>query len=158
LILLRINLGGSGLRRVEDGFQGPQIAVTHDRVEALSVRRKAEAIQRKTMLPFGQGVTRRPWMRTPVCGLSMMLVVARQRPSEGGTSRRLMVKHSSRPSTGLEAAERCFYSSQAASQNRVLEPVPQGVPQNSSYKGLLSASGIFRTKEKPVELTGFSGY
>jgi len=34
-MLLRGNLGGGRLRRVENGFQGPQIAVTHDLVEAL---------------------------------------------------------------------------------------------------------------------------
>jgi hypothetical protein len=43
------------------------------------------------------------------------LVVARQRCSEGGTSSRLMVKHSSIPSIRLEAAEGYSRSSQSAS-------------------------------------------
>ena len=34
-MILRSDLCGSRLRRVEGGFQGPQIAVTHDLVEAL---------------------------------------------------------------------------------------------------------------------------
>ena len=36
----------------------------------------------------------------PACGLSMMLVVGRQRASDGGTPSRLMVKHSSRGALG----------------------------------------------------------
>ena len=42
---------------------------------------------------------------------TMMLVVARQRCSEGGRSSRLMVKHSSSPSSKLAAAEGYFSSS-----------------------------------------------
>jgi hypothetical protein len=58
------------------------------RSKRFSVLRKAEAIQRKTILPFCQWVTLRVWMRTPTCGLSMMLVVVRQRSSAGGMSSR----------------------------------------------------------------------
>src|ERR1019366_8697429 len=70
-----------------------------------SVLRKAEAIQRLTIEPFCQFVMRQVRMRTPACGLSMMLVVARQRCNEGGTPSRLMVKHSSSPSSRLVGAE-----------------------------------------------------
>ena len=84
-------------------------------LKRFSVLRNAEAIQRNTILPFCQWVTRRVWMRTPACGLSMMLVVARQRCSAGGMSSRLMVKHSSRPSSRLAAADGYFWSSHAAS-------------------------------------------
>ena len=69
-----------------------------------SVLRKAEAIQRRAIAPFCQFVTRRVRMRTPACGLSMILVVARQRCSEGGKPNRLIVKHSSSPSSRLAAA------------------------------------------------------
>ena len=75
------------------------------RLNRFSVLMKAEAIQRKTILPFCQWVTRRVWIRTPACGLSMMLVVARQRCNAGGMSSRLIVKHSSSPSIRLDAAD-----------------------------------------------------
>src|SRR6516225_129601 len=80
-----------------------------------SVASSAEAIQRFTMPLSRQRQTRRVRKRTPAWGLSMMLVVARQRCSEGGTSSRLMVKHSSIPSIRLEAAEGYPRSSQSAS-------------------------------------------
>ena len=70
-----------------------------------SVANKAEAIQRFTMPVSRQRQTRRVRMRTPEWGLSITLVVAKQRCSEGGTSSRLMVKHSSSPSLRLAAAE-----------------------------------------------------
>jgi hypothetical protein len=41
-----------------------------------SVRRKAEAIQRRAIEPFCQLVARRVRMRNPACGHSMQLVVA----------------------------------------------------------------------------------
>ena len=69
-----------------------------------SVARKADAIQRFTIPLSRQRQTRRVRIRTPECGLSMMFVLARQRCSEGGTSRRLRVKHSSSPSRKLAAA------------------------------------------------------
>lgn len=56
-----------------------------------SVASSAEAIQRFTMPLSRQRQTRRVRKRTPAWGLSMILVVARQRCSEGGTSSRLMV-------------------------------------------------------------------
>jgi hypothetical protein len=52
-----------------------------------SVRRKTDASQRRTMVPFCQLVTRRVRMRAPACGLSIMLVVARQRCSVSGRAR-----------------------------------------------------------------------
>lgn len=67
---------------------------------ATDVEAKVEAIQRRAIEPFSQFVRRRVRMRTPACGLSMMLVVARQRCNEGGTPSRLMVKHSSSPRAG----------------------------------------------------------
>ena len=51
-----------------------------------------------------QRVTRRVLRRTPALGDSTMFVVARQRCSDGGAPRRLMVKHSSMPSRKLTAA------------------------------------------------------
>ena len=69
-----------------------------------SVARKADAIQRLTMPLSRQRQTRSVRMRTPEWELSMMLVVTKQRCSEGGTSSRLMVKHSSNPSRKLAAA------------------------------------------------------
>ncbi len=61
-------------------------------------------------------------MRTPACGLWMMLVVARQRCREGGKTSRLMVKHSCRPSIRLAAAEGYCGSSHAASFLRRAKP------------------------------------
>ena len=66
--------------------------------------RKLEATQRWTMAASRQRHTRRVRNLTPACGLSMRLVVARQRCSEAGSPSRLMVKHSSRPSRKLAAA------------------------------------------------------
>src|ERR1017187_10721410 len=80
-----------------------------------SVLKKAEAIHRLTIEQFCQFVTRRVRMRIPACGLSMMLVVARQRCNLGGTPSRLMVKHSSSPSRRLAAAEGYSVSSHSAS-------------------------------------------
>src|SRR5215472_18690263 len=53
--------------------------------------------------------------RTPPFGLSIRLVEAKQRCSEGGTSRRLIVKHSSIPSRRLAAASGCSRSNHWAS-------------------------------------------
>ena len=69
-----------------------------------STARKAEATQRRTILPFFQQLTRRVLIRTPEYGLSMMLVLARHRHNEAGSSRRLIVNVSSRPSSKLAAA------------------------------------------------------
>jgi hypothetical protein len=52
-MLLRRLLAG-GRRRVADRFQGPQIAMAMMRLNRFSVRRKADAIQRRTILPFCQ--------------------------------------------------------------------------------------------------------
>jgi len=54
-----------------------------------SVANKAEAIQRFTMPVSRKRQTRRVRMRSQKGGLSMTLVVAKQRCSEGGTSSRL---------------------------------------------------------------------
>jgi hypothetical protein len=57
-------------------------------------------------IPGRQRQTRRVRLRTPECGLSTTLLMARQRRSERGTSSRLMVKHSSRRSSSDLAAIR----------------------------------------------------
>jgi hypothetical protein len=69
-----------------------------------SVARNEAAAQRWTMAASRQRHTRRVRMRTPDCGLSIKLVVARQRCSDRGMPKRLMVKHSSNPSRKLFAA------------------------------------------------------
>ena len=80
-----------------------------------SVARKEDAAQRSTMAASRQRQTRRVRMRTPDCGLSIKFVVARQRCSDGGMPKRLMVKHSSYPSRKLLAAAGHSCSSQSAS-------------------------------------------
>lgn len=69
-----------------------------------SVARKAAATQRSPILPSRQRLTRLVLKRTPAWGLSMILVVPRQRRRAGDNSRRLMVKVSSRLSRRLAAA------------------------------------------------------
>ena len=64
----------------------------------LSVARNEAATQRSTIEASRQRHTWRVRIRTPDCGLSITLVVARQRCSDGGIPSRLMVKHSSSPS------------------------------------------------------------
>ena len=76
------------------------------------------ATQRWTMSASRQRVTRSVRRRTPALGLSMMLVVAKQRHSDGGTPKRLMVKHSSAPSRNAAAAagqSRSYHSAGLAS-------------------------------------------
>ncbi len=51
----------------------------HEAFEALPVLRNAEAIQRKTILPFCQWVTRRAWMHAPVYSPLIMLVAVLRR-------------------------------------------------------------------------------
>ena len=70
-----------------------------------SVASRADAIQRFTMPLSRQRQTLRVRIRTPAWGLSMTLVVAKQRCNEAGISSRLIVKHSSGPSIKLAAAE-----------------------------------------------------
>jgi hypothetical protein len=62
-----------------------------------SAARNDAAAQRSTMAASRQRQTRRVRMRTPDCGLSITLVVARQRCSDEGIPKRLIVKHSSSP-------------------------------------------------------------
>ena len=68
-----------------------------------SVARKAAATHRPGMLAR-QRQTRRVRIRTPDCELSIKFAVARQRCKEGGTFKRLIVEHSSIPSSKLPAA------------------------------------------------------
>ena len=92
-----------------------------------SVARKEAAAQRWTIAASRQRHTRRVRRRTPDCGLSIKLVVARQRCNDGGMPKRLMVKHSSNPSRKLLAAAGDSCSSQSASlRNRA---VPLFSPQ-----------------------------
>ena len=99
-----------------------------------SVLRKAEAIQRLAIEPFCQFVTRRVRMRTPACGLSMIFVVARQRCSEGGKPNRLMVKHSSNPSSRLAAADGYSRSSHSASLRMRAMPALASIFQAARIK------------------------
>jgi len=62
------------------------------------------AADQRAGMPGRQRQTRRVRVRTPEWGLSTRLLVARQRCSERGTSKRLMVKHSSSPSSRDRAA------------------------------------------------------
>jgi hypothetical protein len=74
------------------------------RRKLFSVARNELATQRCTILPSFQRLTRFVRILTPACGLSITLVVARQRCRDVGTSSRLMVKHYSSPSSRLAAA------------------------------------------------------
>ncbi len=116
-MLLRDLLAGSrsGVEDRSSAHRSLYAMMRLKRLKRFSVLRKTAAIQRKTLLPLCQGVTLRVRMRTPARGVSMMLVVARQRCSAGGMLSRLTVKRSSRPSSRLAAACGYFCSSNAAS-------------------------------------------
>ena len=58
-----------------------------------SISKNAAADHRAAM-PGCHRQTRRVRSRTPECGLSTILLVAKHRSSDGGTSSRLMVKNS----------------------------------------------------------------
>ena len=85
------------------------------RPNLFSMARKLAATQRSTMALSRQRQMRRVRIRTPDCGLSIRLVVARQRSKEAGTPSRSKVKHSSNPSRKLAAAEGYGSSNQSAS-------------------------------------------
>src|SRR5438477_9271613 len=106
-----------------------------------SVASSADAIQRFTMPLSRQRQTLRVRIRTPAWGLSMTLVVAKQRCSEAGTSSRLMVKHSSSPSIKLAAAEGYSRSNHSAS---FLSRATPPLVSSRSHGGLHLVLLIFR--------------
>ncbi len=110
------------------------------RLKRFSALRTAAAIQRKTLLPFFQGVTLRVRMRTPARGVSMMLVVARQRCNADEISSRLTVKRSSRPSSRLAAACGYFCSSHAASF--LMRAMPLSVSSFQAARSRLLSRGL----------------
>src|SRR6516162_7023287 len=74
------------------------------RLKCRSVISRAEAAQRNAILPSRQRHTRRVRNRTPLYGLSIRLVVTRQRDRLEGTPREETVNISPRPSRKLAAA------------------------------------------------------
>src|SRR5215831_20898157 len=74
------------------------------RLKCCSVISRAEAAQRNTILPSRQRHTRRVRNRTPLYGLSIRLVVTRQRDRREGKPGEETVNISFRPSRRLAAA------------------------------------------------------
>src|SRR5208282_25705 len=74
------------------------------RRKCCSVISKAEAAQRRTIFPSRQRHTRRVRNRTPLWGLSIRLVVTRQRERLGDKPREETVNISAKPSRKLVAA------------------------------------------------------
>jgi hypothetical protein len=86
-----------------------------------SADKNAEAVQRRTIFLFFQRLTLPVLRRTPPFGLSMVLVVARQRIKVGGKPKWFKVNISSMPSNKLSAALGYSFSSHCASFfNRLL--------------------------------------
>src|SRR5215472_12627631 len=103
------------LLAIENCFERPQILVTNHSTKVFSVASIAAAAQRFAIGLSLHRQTRRVRRRTPECGFSITFVLARHRCSDGGTSNRLIVKHSSMPSRRLSAASGCSRSSHCAS-------------------------------------------
>src|SRR5437899_12952221 len=112
MVILRHRLPGDWLRSIEDRFQGPEISVAHDLAERLFnlQERGRRPARRHSRTPAAHpaGAIANSRMRivydVSECGLSTMLLVARQRCRERGMSSRLRVKHSSNPSRSAAAA------------------------------------------------------
>jgi len=90
-VSVRHRLPGGWLQSIQDRLQGPQVPVAHNFRNDFSISRNAAADHRAAM-PGCYRQTGRVRSRTPECGLSTMLLVARHRHNNVGTSRRLMVK------------------------------------------------------------------
>lgn len=92
----------------ENGRQGPQILVSDDFSEMLlgqKPSRGGPSFHRSTMSASRQRVTLPVRFCTPLCGLSMTLVVPRHLYSDGGSFSLWIVNISSRPSRRLRAAD-----------------------------------------------------
>ncbi len=114
--MLRHPHGGGVLTsaRARGRRQASRDRVTYDFSEMLAVSNQAEATQRSTMSASHQRVTLRVRFCTPLCGLSMTLVVARPLYSEGGNC------------NYPEGCRRHSWNSRiGSSERRLIEQLPQ---------------------------------
>src|ERR1700733_2086770 len=93
-----------------------------DLAEVLLCHSQAEATQRSTISPVRQRVTLCVLFCTPLCGLSITLVVPRHLYSEGGSCSRWTVNISAIPSRKLLAADSYSCSRKRASCSSRLTP------------------------------------
>src|SRR6516165_7295580 len=123
-MLLRHRLSGGRLRSVEDRIQCPEFPISHNLPEVLLGSKEGcshPTFYHPTVTPPTNAAGSQA---NPGMWASMRLVVARHRCSEGGTSSRLMVKHSSSPSSKLAAADGYSRSSHSASfLSRAMPPL-----------------------------------